>query len=148
MERAGPLIIVVNQRGGRILRPVRMPQGRHRLDLVDSFRTDWTEQAHEHGRPSSRRGRGGNSYASEGHEGETFQHRFAKEIADWLDRAVGPEKVVLFAPPRFMGALRGVLSQRLADMIQEREGDLGYMTQADLIHHPAIVAALDSGGLG
>lgn len=142
--RARPLIFVVNQRGGRLLRATLAPNGRQRLDLVDVVETDWKEQAHERGRPSPRRGRQGNSYASAGHEPETFVHRYAKEVAAWIEQKLGKDRAMLFAPPRFLGELREVLPARLSARIDEHEGDLGYMSPADLARHPLVAAVLDS----
>ena len=58
--------------------------------------------------------------------------------ADAIDR------LAVFAPPRFLGALRHAWSPRLAMRVDEHEGDLGYMGAGELVRHRSITRLLDN----
>jgi protein required for attachment to host cells len=140
-------IFVVDGGRGRLLRGSSVPPGRPHLEEDDAIENTW--EKHEHGRPSARAGRDGHSYASQGHENEELLHRFARDVALWLERKSRQHKienVVLFAPPRFLGALRQACSPALAARITEHEGDLGYMSAGDLARHRAIARLLGGDG--
>ena len=132
-------ICIVDNGRGRLLRATDAPPGRHHLEVDDSIENGWEE--HQHGRPSPRAGKDGNSYASQGHEDEEKMKRFAREVVGWLEdktTAQCIERLNLFAPPRFLGALRHAYSPGLAKVITEHEGDLGYMPPGELVQHHAI----------
>ncbi len=137
-------IFIVDSGRGRLLKGAPAPRGRFHLELDDSIENTWQE--HQRGRPSRRAGREGHSYASWGHEDEEMLKRFARNVADWLDdkvRRLNIDRVALFAPPRFLGALRQAGSPRLAIRVEEHEGDLGYMAPGDLVRHRSIAQLLD-----
>ena len=133
-------IVTADERVGRLARVERTPAGGVRVVIDDEIHRSGEE--HEHGRPSPRRGRDGHSYASYGHETETTRDRFAKEIAVWLeqrDESLQFERIALFAPPRFLGALREAWSPRFAIRVNERQGDLTHLAPADLARQAAIM---------
>lgn len=138
-------IFVVDAGQGRLLRGSSVPPGRPHLEEDESIQNTW--ERHEHGRPSPRAGKAGHSNSSLGHENEELLHRFARDVAIWLDRKArqhGIENLALFAPPRFLGALRQACSPQLTARITEHEGDLGYMTAGDLARHRTIAKLLGS----
>ncbi len=136
-------IFIVDNGRGRLLKGAPAPRGRFHLELNDSIQNTWEE--HQRGRPSPLTGRGGHSYASVGHEDEEMMKRFARDVAGWLDektRRLNIDRLALFAPPRFLGALRQAWSPRLAVRVDEYEGDLGYMGAGDLVRHRTIAQLL------
>ena len=137
-------IFVVDNGRGRLLKGAPAPRGRFHLELDDSIKNTWEE--HERGRPSPLAGREGHSYASRGHEDEEMMKRFARTVASWLEektRRLNIDRLALFAPPRFLGALRQAWSPRLAVLVDEHEGDLGYMGAGDLARHRSISQLID-----
>ena len=142
-EKTPTWIFVVDNGRGRLLYGLPVPPERFRLEEDGEIVNGWEE--HEHGRPSPRAGKSGHSYASRGHEDEERMNRFARDVADWLEertRELDIDRLSLFAPPRFLGALRRTCSSRLAAKVTEHEGDLGYMTCGELARHPAIARLL------
>ena len=136
-------IFIVDNGRGRLLKGAPAPRGRFHLELDDSIENTWEE--HERGRPSPGTGKERRSYASVGHEDEEMMRRVARDVAGWLDektRRLDIDRLALFAPPRFLGALRQAWSPRLAIRVDEFEGDLGYMGPGDLVHHRAIARLL------
>ena len=136
-------IFIVDNGKGRLLKGTAAPRGRFHLELDDSIENEWEE--HEHGRPSPRAGKEGHSYASMGHEDEEMMNRFARTVATWLEQKTTRHRIdnlALFAPPRFLGALRQAWSPRLASRVTEHEGDLGYMGPGDLVRHQSIARLL------
>ncbi|MHC4080199.1 MAG: host attachment protein [Planctomycetota bacterium] len=137
-------IFIVDNGRGRLLKGAPAPRGRFHLELDDTIENTWEE--HQRGRPSPRTGREGRSYASWGHEDEEMMRRFARTVAGWLDektRRLNIDRLALFAPPRFLGALRQAWSPHLAVRVDEHEGDLGYMAPGDLVRHRSIAVLLD-----
>ena len=137
-------IFIVDSGKGRLLKGAPVPGGRFHLEQNDSIENTWEQ--HQRGRPSSRTGREGHSYASYGHEDEEMMKRFARDVAEWLEKktsSLGIDRLALFAPPRFLGALRQAWSPRLALRVTEYEGDLGYMGPGDLVHHRSIAELLE-----
>jgi protein required for attachment to host cells len=136
-------IFIVDNGRGRLLKGAPAPRGRFHLELDDSIENKWEE--HQRGRPSPLTGKDGRSYASVGHEDEEMMRRFARDVAGWLEektRRLDIDRLALFAPPRFLGALRQAWSPRLALCVDEFEGDLGYMGPGDLVRHRAIARLL------
>ena len=122
---------------------------RVRLELAEVLKSPW-EDFHEHGRPSVL-GKGPSAgaaqrFASEGHEREELERRFAGEVAAWIARtsAETPEAVVVaFADPRFLGHLRTACAALRLDLQVER-GEFSWLRPAELGAHPAIRTALGS----
>ena len=127
------------------MRGSSVPGGRFHLEEDDTIEN--VLEAHEHGRPSPRSGKEGHSYASQGHEDEERMKRFARAVAAWLEEKAVRLKIdelALFAPPRFLGALRQAWSPQLATLVTEHEGDLGYMGAGDLARHRSIAKILNN----
>jgi protein required for attachment to host cells len=138
-------IFIVDHGRGRLLSGSPAPRGRFRLVQRDAIENTWEE--HQHGRPSPRAGREGHTYASRGHEDEEMTKRFAREVAEWLEervRQLDIDRLDLFAPPRFLGALRQAWRPRLAVHVEAHEGDLGYLGPGDLVHHRSIADLLET----
>jgi len=136
---------ILDQRKGRILRIRPVPEGRYHCEEHGSIETSWEE--HEHGRPSPRTGKGGNTYASQGHEQEEMMRRFAREVAEWLSQSVqhlNIDVLNVFSPARFLGELRQTCTARLARRVELREADLGYLNDGDLVRHRAIMNLVGS----
>ncbi len=132
-------LFIVDRGGGRLLRGETTPAGHVHLDVVDTVENRWQE--HEHGRPSPLKYKDGHSHAAWTHEDETMLHRFAKDVAEWLDEATGRlgiERVALFAPPRLIGELRRTMTPALAQRVEQHEGDLGYMGPGELVRQPLV----------
>ncbi len=145
IDDAETWIVIVDNGKGRLLRGTQVPPGRFHLDENGSIENTW--EAHQHGRPSPRVGKAGNTYASQGHENEERMSRFARNVTEWLERKTREhniEKLTLFAPPRFLGALRQAWSPKLAARVSEHEGDLGYMSAGELARHRAIIKVLSA----
>ncbi|MHC4991956.1 MAG: baeRF12 domain-containing protein [Planctomycetota bacterium] len=132
---------MADERTGRLLRIGRTSTGRLRVDVEVELLD--TEEEHEHGRPSPRAAKTGHTYASLGHEDDTRRDRFAKQTAEWLEsqtERLAIDHVAVFAPPRWLGALREAWSPQLAPHVEEHQGDLTNLAADDLVRHDAIIA--------
>lgn len=139
-------VLTADEGVGRLLRVERTASGHVHVDVDDEIHDTWAE--HQHGRPSPLSGKSGHSYASWGHEGETRRTRFAKEIAVWMEQQAEDlhiDRVVVFAPPRFLGALRDAWSPRFAIRVQEQLGDLAHLSPGDLACHDSIAKLISDG---
>jgi protein required for attachment to host cells len=139
-------ILTADEEVGRLLRVERTVSGHAHVAVDDEILDTWEE--HQHGRPSPRSGKSGHTYASRGHEDETRRERFAKEIAVWLERRAEElhiDRIAVFAPPRFQGALRDAWSPRLAIRVDEHHGDLAHLSPGDLACHGSIVSLMSVG---
>lgn len=134
---------VVDAGRGRLLRCSRTRPGRLHVDEEETIENHTEE--YEHGRPSPRVGKGGHSYASEGHESEQQMRRFAKQVVTWIEAGAqkhGIDRVTLFSAPRFLGELRKVYPPMLAASVDERTSDLTQLNEGSLGQHPAIAELL------
>jgi protein required for attachment to host cells len=128
---------------GRLLKCSRVPPGRLHVEQIAAI--EHHEEEHEHGRPSPRTGKSGNTYASGGHEQEHQLHRFAKMVVAWIENqaaGIDARSITLFAAPRFLGELRKLYSPAIAHRIDERQADLTQLSTAVLARHPAVSALL------
>lgn len=124
---------------GKLYRTIVVPPGRRHLQQHGTIRNE--VPASERGRPSALRGKNGNSYASVGHDAEEDLHRFAKEVAAWLDRKLEQHAVAeltVFCAPRFLGELRRVWCPSAERRVTLRQGDLTSFEASALVHHPAV----------
>jgi len=131
--------LVVDGGCGRLMQCMVVPPGR--LHVEERAVLDNPTIGLEHGRPSSLKGKSGNSYASRGHEAEEELHRFAKKIAAWLDREIARFAIVelaVFCTPRLLGELRKVWGSELEQRIRIRQADLTSLSPAELARHPAV----------
>lgn len=134
-------LLVVDQQEGRLLGVGRTPTDHVHLISQGTIRNNW--EAHEHGRPSSRSGKSGHTYASQGHEDETMRDRFAREVAAWLEEQIELlhiDRITVFAPPRFLGALREAWSLTLAERVDEHHGDLASLSVGGVAQHDSVVS--------
>lgn len=132
-------VFVVNANCGRLLYCNFDPLGHYYVEEVERIENTW--EGHERGRPSPLSGKSSHAFASHGHDEEETLHRFAREVADWLKPQLslhGIGHLVLFAPPRFLGAIRKCRTGRLSDDVDVRQGDLAVLNEQELSDHPAI----------
>lgn len=130
-------VALVDAHHARLLCCGLTSEGGCHVEEYDSIENTWP--GHEHHRPSPLRGKTGESCATGGKSAGEELTRFAKQVAEWLERKiVQPDRIVVFAPPRFLGALRRVQSDRLAQCLDERRGELMHFPTWDLGEHPAI----------
>jgi protein required for attachment to host cells len=107
------------------------PQGTRRVDELGKLDNAWPGQ--EHARPTTQ---GGMT-----HDVEEAERRFAGEIAGWLqEKAVAQamDQLVVFAPPRMLGALRKTPFGSLKGHLNEIKGDLMRLNEGQLAEHPLI----------
>jgi protein required for attachment to host cells len=134
------LFFVADAGRARLLECERVEHGRIRVEQHEAIENHTEE--HEHGRPSPRAGKSGNSYASGGHEDEHQMHRFAKRVAGWMAdhlKTFETRDVPLFAAPRFLGELRKLYGPALTDRVREHPADLTHLTEAALAKHQAVL---------
>jgi len=125
---------------------------RVRLELAEVLPSPW-EDFHQHGRPNAL-GKGPSAsaaqrFASEGHEREELERRFAGEVAAWVARKsaeVPDAAIVVFADPRFLGHLRTACGALRLDVLIER-GEFSWLRPTELGAHPAIRTALGAAAL-
>jgi protein required for attachment to host cells len=135
------LIVVVDQRRARLVACKRLPNGRVRVDLLSTFVEQWNERAHDN--PPSRTDSAGHAFDNRGHIPEERLHRFAREVTQWLGRELPKhpaERVVLFAQPQLLGALRSEASAALRKSWTEHAVDLSNLSEGELAHRPEVAA--------
>jgi protein required for attachment to host cells len=143
-ERAETWILVADAKRARLLRGALTPQARVHLEEAATLETSWIE--HDRGRPAILAGgKGPRPVASIGHEDEEGLRHFARELAAWLERQLAAHHVedcVVFAPARFLGALRKQVPPRLHASLSEHAGELTHLTPGELARHPAVAGRL------
>jgi protein required for attachment to host cells len=113
---------------------------RHRPTLLDAARRG-------HAMPSMRATSFPHS-ASQGHEVEEEQRRFAHDVKNWLGRnreVVGAAPLTIFAPPHFLGLLRHQLGDPAGanpGAPDLRECELTHLQPNQLAEHPAVRSLL------
>ena len=140
-------VVTADERVARLVHVERNERGRLCVEDQAMITDAWEE--HEHGRPSPLSREGGGTYASIGHEQETRLARFAKEIAEWLERELaerGVDQIAVFAPPHFLGALRKAWTPRFALQVEEQQGDLARLTPAQLADEAMVADLVAEGG--
>ncbi len=137
-------ILVADAKRARLLRGGLTPQARPHLEEAAALETSWVER--DHGRPTMLAGgRGPRPVASLGHENEEGLRHFARELAGWLERQLAAHRVddcAVFAPARFLGALRKEVPARLHHLLSEHAGELTHLTPGELARHPAVAGRL------
>ncbi len=134
---------VVDGGRGRLLKCSKVPPGRVHVEELDNIENQIEE--HEHGRPSPRTGKSGNTYASGGHEDEHQRRRFAKEVVAWIEKRadrIDKQAITMFAAPRFLGELRKLFSPALVKRIREHRADLAQLSTSELAKHAAVIDLL------
>jgi protein required for attachment to host cells len=75
------------------------------------------------------------------HDVEEKERRFAGQIVEWLQENAKRrviDRLVIFAPPGMLGALRKITSQLLAGRLLETEGNLMRLRVGQLAKHPMV----------
>ncbi|MHC4996212.1 MAG: baeRF12 domain-containing protein [Planctomycetota bacterium] len=132
-------LLVTDAGACRLLRCKLTERGTPHVTEHESFRYDDID--HQHGRPSSRVGVMGHTYASEGHELDEELRRAAHYTVTWTEERVaqhGIKRLFVFAPARFLGALRAQWPDTLADRVSEFEADLTHLGAGKLQEHPLV----------
>lgn len=133
-------ILLADSAKARLIECERVAMGRCHVQEKEALRA--TPLGHEHGRPTLTSSDGHSGSPGE-HEGDEQMHRFARALADWIPPKVkehGIEKLALFAPPKFLGALRRLGLPRQVQGLTEWHGELSSMDAPTLARHPAIMA--------
>lgn len=132
-------LFVADAQKGRLLECGVAPLNRCHVEQRAAVKSAW--EGHEHHRPSPLAGKSGHSYASPGHEHEEDLHRFAKQVARWLGQqtaARGIARLLVLAPPRFLGSLRKTVSHHLEVRLELKQGDFTRLTTHQLSQHPVV----------
>jgi len=135
-------MLTADRKSARLLLGSETSQGR--FQLREQRRIDEHWDPLQHGRPSSRSGKQGHSYASEGHEDDERIHRFAKQTAAWLEEQLAlpsASRLHVFAAPRFLGELRKVLSSSTQGRLIEHRLDLAHLSDSELAKHTRVIEA-------
>jgi hypothetical protein len=136
----------VDHHGGKLLRSSIADDGHAHFRACGEITN--TQEAHQHGRPSPKKGKGGHTYVSWRHEEEELRRRYAGEVSRWLAKRTKEFRVrqlLVFAPARLLGALREAWTPELGRCIEEHVGDLSYLTLRELAQHPVIASCLKQG---
>jgi len=116
----------------RLFRCGLTERGTQHVDEHEGLKKTLPEQ--EHARPMTE---GGGST----HYVEEQERRFAGQIVEWLQKKAGEheiDRLVIFAPPRMLGALRKVPPESLKGHLEELKGDLMRLEAGQLAEHPMI----------
>lgn len=131
-------VLVADAKCGRLLHCSQTELGSAHVKQADRIEPE--PQAYEHGKPSPRAGRTGTT--SQDHESEEETRRFARTLTNWTKQKMDDLQVprlVLFAPPRFLGALRKVSNGHgLNGRVEQKEADLTSLTVEQLTKHRSI----------
>ena len=122
----------------RLLRCRLTKQGTQHVDEYGACENKLPE--HEHKRPMT--GGGKTHYVEE------EERRFAGEIVEWLRGKVEEheiDRLVIFAPPRILGALRKAPPGLLKGHLEELKGDLMRLDAGQLAQHPMVRDLLRAG---
>ena len=136
-------LMTADRRSARLLPATWTEHGRLHVEESATLHEQWVES--EHGRPSSRSVRDIHGTASEGNETEERTHRFAKEIARWLEQEMetrGIDRIECFCSRKLLGVLRGLLSDGLRQRVFDHATDLAKLTPGELAKHRAVLAAV------
>lgn len=128
-----------------MLEGTRTGHRRLHMDQRASLAEEWEEL--QHGRPSPRAGNDGHGHASIGHEEDERTHRFAKQTAAWVEAEVAKRGITdlhAFCAPRFLGPLRGTLSERMQGLVNDHAIDLSNLTEGELAVHVAVATAAEA----
>jgi protein required for attachment to host cells len=136
-------ILVADSKRARLLRGERTPQSRPHLEEAASLESSWVD--HDRGRPNVLASKSPRPLASRGHEEEEEIRHFARELAAWLERQLAAHQIAectVFAPARFLGALRKEIPSRVHGSLTEHSGELTHLSAGELARHPAIAGRL------
>ena len=132
-------VLLADARHGRLLCCGLTPQDRCHVDECDSIQNDWP--GHDHPRSGPLRKPTGASYGIEDDEVREPTSRFARQVVAWLHHKMDEheiERIVILAPPHFLGALRDEHPAHLRGKAIERKGELMNVPTSELAKHPVI----------
>lgn len=143
-ENTPSFFVIADQRRARLFESGSTRQGRATLLERERIEHEWTE--HERGRPCSRSGKDGHSYAAPSREDEEERQRFARRVSTWLLTILRSTTGTLFlvVPARFLGALRSLLPRQYETRLRLVEAELTNLSTAELVRHPVVSRALAS----
>jgi protein required for attachment to host cells len=141
-------VVLADARRCRLLCCGLTRHDRCHVEEYESFHNTWP--GHEHHRPSPLSGKTGDSYAAQNNEASEDLNRFARQVANWLDHKIdnGIGSAVLFAPPRFLGALRSVQPDRFSQRVRQQNAEMVHLPIRALSKHPAIRRLVGSAETG
>ncbi len=135
--------VLADSEKARLLQGTLTGHGRPHLDECSTLQTSFAPGQHQ--RPSALTGKGHPAHASLGHEHEEKLSHFARELSSWLQKELDARKIErcqLYAPARFLGALRKALPKSLQAKVVENDAEIANLTLAQLNGHPAITGHL------
>lgn len=137
-------VLLTDDTRARLLRAHRNGRGPIHLDEVAALEDPWV--GHEHHRPTAKRDLRQGGLLSPGHETEQREHSFAVMIGEWAAHQMrdhGIDRLVVFTPPRFLGAIRKSWPKGLLGRVDCRGCELINTPLPELREHPAVVEQLD-----
>lgn len=135
-------LLTADSRSARLFSAAPTAQGRLHVTQRDELAETWEER--EHHRPAARIGPHGHNFAPQSHEEEERIHRFARELARWLERALRERpigRVHAFCAKRLLGPLRKELPMKLHERVVEHHVDLAQLSPGELATHAAVALA-------
>lgn len=132
-------VLVADARHGGLLCCGLTSQDRCHVEECDSIQNDWP--GHDHPRSGPLWKGTGVSYGIEDDEVREPMSRFGRQVVAWLNHKMAEyeiERIIIFAPPRFLGVLRNEQSTDLAGRAIEHKGELVNVPTSELAKHPAI----------
>lgn len=136
-------IVVADSQKARLLVGRLTEHGRPHLEEKGSLETNYLPSERE--RSSSQQGGIHHGHVDSSHEGEERVSHFARQLSGWLQGQLQQNQIqdcLVFAPARFLGALRKELPSALQQRVAERHGEMTKMGIGDLAQHPGIAAEL------
>ena len=147
MKPVQTLVLLANEREARLLENDGIGKGLRQIRHLDRNAVSGEDIAYADGPGRSRSGPGGAHHGMEPPTSEIRQNRerFASDLIGILEKTWargGYDRLVISAPPKMLGALRGGLPKGLADNVSgELDKDLLHTPLADLPGHFSSVAA-------
>ena len=120
-----------------------MPNGRIFLREHDSIHNDWLGHEHECTSPIWKNAT--KTFGMKTDKKEEELNHFARRLAHWLERRsqeLDIHQLVMFCPPRLLGALRRLRGGNLAKITDERTGEFVHLPLNILLNHPRILDVL------
>lgn len=137
------LIVVADQRRARLAAGKRLRNGRVHVEALSRLEEQWDESLHKN--PPSRSDVSGHVFDNRGHTDGERIHRFAREMLQWLDGERPKhawERMILFAEPRLLGALRREAPSALQKEWKEYALDLSGLSDGELALRPEVLELL------
>jgi protein required for attachment to host cells len=130
--------LLADSAGARLIECERTPGGSCHVEERDSLRA--VPRPHQRGRPTMTRDDGRTS-SGEKQAVQDEMHRFARDLARWVSQRVKQHQIeglTVFAPARFLGAIRQTRLEQLAGGVTEAHGELACMDTPALARQPLI----------